>query len=151
MTQSRPVTVTKVNIVAKNYDQTVEFYRTLGVSIPQVLSEPPEARHAEAANHGDLSFALDNPALARIYNAEWRRVKQPNSVLITAQMPTREAVDETYQVLVATGHEGLQVPYDAFWGARYAIVRDPEGNSVGLESPLDEESRSWPPRQSPDS
>ena len=151
MKNSSSATIAKINIVATNYDKTVEFYRELGIRIPTVLSEPPETRHAEAESHTGSFFALDNPALAKIYNAEWRQTGRPNSVLITVQVPTREAVDETYGALVAAGHEGLQVPYDAFWGARYAVVRDPEGNSVGLESPLDERRRSWPPRQSPDS
>ncbi len=150
MSNSQPVTITKVNIVAKKYDETLEFYRLLGVSIPQVLREPSETRHAPAVDHGNSSFALDNPTLAKIYNAEWRRSALPNSVLLSAQLPTREAVDSTYAALVAAGHEGVQVPYDAFWGARYAVVRDPEGNSVGLESPLDEGKGSWPPVQSPD-
>ena len=150
MSKSQPVTIAKLNIVAKRYDETLEFYRVLGVSIPAVLGEPSDTRHAPAVDHGSSSFALDNPALAKIYNAEWRRWALPNSVLLTAQLPTREAVDSTYTVLVAAGHEGVQLPYDAFWGARYAVVRDPEGNSVGLESPLDEGKRSWPPVQSPD-
>ena len=27
--------------------------------------------------------------------------------------------------------------YDAFWGARYAIVEDPDGHTVGLMGPID--------------
>ena len=148
---SPPVTIAKVNIVAKKYDETLGFYRLLGVGIPTVLGQPAETRHAPAVGHGNASFALDNPALAQIYNAEWRRPAPANSILLTAQLPTREAVDETYAAILAAGHEGVQVPYDAFWGARYAVVRDPEGNSVGLESPQLEDKRSWPPVQSPGS
>ena len=42
-----------------------------------------------------------------------------------------------------------QPPFDAFWGARYAIVADPDGNDVGLMSPIDESRRTWPPAESP--
>ena len=35
-------------------------------------------------------------------------------------------------------------PIDAFWGARYAVVNDPDGNHVGIMSPSDEEHRSVP-------
>ena len=31
-----------------------------------------------------------------------------------------------------------QEPYDAFWGARYAVVSDPDGNGVGIMSPVDD-------------
>lgn len=128
MDGSQPVTIVKVNVVAVKYDETVEFYRRIGIQIPKVISEPPETRHAEALDHGSCSFALDNPALASIYNAEWRKFSASSSVLITVRLPTHDAVDGTYDVLVAAGYEGLQVPYDAFWGARFAVVRDPEGN-----------------------
>jgi uncharacterized glyoxalase superfamily protein PhnB len=143
--------ISKLNIVAKKYEETLRFYRTLGVSFPQVLAQPPGTRHAEAADHVGTSFSLDNPSLAQIYNAEWRQSAGHNSILITAELPSREAVDSIYAILVAAGYAGLQVPYDAFWGARYAAVRDPEGNSVGLESPLDNTTTYWPPKQSPDS
>jgi uncharacterized glyoxalase superfamily protein PhnB len=39
----------------------------------------------------------------------------------------------------------LQAPYDAFWGARYAIIEDPDGVAVGLMSPRSAEMRSPPP------
>jgi uncharacterized glyoxalase superfamily protein PhnB len=28
---------------------------------------------------------------------------------------------------------------DTFWGARYAVIEDPDGNHVGLMSPIDPE------------
>ena len=146
---SQPVTIAKVNIVATKFNETLAFYRLLGVNIPEVKGDPSETRHAPAVDHGASSFALDNPALATIYNAEWRQAAPKNSVLLTAQLPTRDAVDATYAALTRAGHAGVQGPYDAFWGARYAVVRDPEGNSVGLESPTDDGKRSWPPERSP--
>jgi hypothetical protein len=46
---------------------------------------------------------------------------------------------------MAAGYVGQQPPYDAFWGARYAIVEDPDGNPGGRMSPLDPARRSAPP------
>src|ERR671932_342152 len=62
---------------------------------------------------------------------------------------TRREVDERYAELVAHGGRAHQPPYDAFWGARYAIVDDPDGNPVGLMSPVDERRKSWPPAPPP--
>lgn len=62
---------------------------------------------------------------------------------------TREAVDDIYADLTGAGHKGHQPPYDAFWGSRYAIIDDPDGNSVGIMSPEDPERKSWPPSQPP--
>lgn len=96
-----------------------------------------------------MTFAIDNESLARIYSAEWRQAGTKNSVLITAQLSSRVDVDATYEKLTRAGYKSLQPPYDAFWGARYALVADPEGNSVGLESPAEASKQVWPPQESP--
>ena len=49
-----------------------------------------------------------------------------------------------YDELTSAGYLGLAAPYDAFWGARYAIVEDPNGIAVGLMSPIDPKHRVWP-------
>jgi uncharacterized glyoxalase superfamily protein PhnB len=41
-------------------------------------------------------------------------------------------VDRIYTDLVNAGYEGHLEPWDAFWGQRYATVRDPDGNGVDL-------------------
>ena len=45
-----------------------------------------------------------------------------------------DAVDATYADLVGAGHEGHLEPWDAFWGQRYAVVHDPDGNTLSLDS-----------------
>ena len=52
-------------------------------------------------------------------------------------METRAEVDALVAALAAEGVPVQQVPYDAFWGARYAVVSDPDGNAVGIMSPVD--------------
>jgi uncharacterized glyoxalase superfamily protein PhnB len=45
-------------------------------------------------------------------------------------------VDAKYAELVAAGYTGHKEPWDAFWGQRYAQVRDPDGHTVDLFAPL---------------
>jgi len=40
-------------------------------------------------------------------------------------------------------------PYDAFWGSRFAVVTDPDGNAVGLMSPRDDAFRGPSPSPPP--
>jgi uncharacterized glyoxalase superfamily protein PhnB len=47
--------------------------------------------------------------------------------------------------MLGHAHRGHKAPEDAFWGARYAIVEDPDGNSVGIMSAIDESKRRPPP------
>lgn len=46
------------------------------------------------------------------------------------------AVNAAYDDLVHSGYEGHLPPWDAPWGQRYAIVKDPDGNAVDLFSAL---------------
>ena len=67
------------------------------------------------------------------------------TAVIGFSLPSREAVDATVR-----GAHRLQVPSAGrsrttrFWGARYAVVADPDGNDVGLMSPKDLERRYSP-------
>ncbi len=47
--------------------------------------------------------------------------------------PTADA--ERYAELTSAGYRGRQPPFDAFWGARYAIVADPDTQICSLGSP----------------
>ena len=51
--------------------------------------------------------------------------------------------------MTGAGYEGAQPPYDAFWGARYAVLVDPDGNHVGLMSPSEDARKYWPPKPAP--
>lgn len=64
--------------------------------------------------------------------------------MIGFKVASREAVDGIYTDLTSAGYVSQQEPYDAFWGARYAIVEDPSGNAVGLMSPVDPSRRAEP-------
>ena len=98
---------------------------------------------------GDVSIELDTAASARLWHAGCRTDPASASVVIGFALPSREAVDERYAALIGAGYTGRQRPFDAFWGARYAIVADPDGNDVGLMSPIDEARLTWPPEESP--
>jgi hypothetical protein len=47
--------------------------------------------------------------------------------------------------LPAPGTTACRRPFDAFWGARYAVVEDPNGIAVGLMSLIDPAKQYWPP------
>lgn len=138
----------QLNIVAEDFDATLSFYRKLGVDISEGVSHDG-IRHAEVSLANGLTLEIDNRTLARTYNAAWRRPEGGTGAVIGFAVPTRESVDDLYRQLIADGCQARQPPYDAFWGARYAVIADPAGNDVGLMSPIDEDRKTWPPTQSP--
>jgi len=145
MSNEKPV-LSALNLVVRDMDSTLEFYRRLGVEIPEasVWRTASGAHHVDVAMPGGLGLDFDSEQLAQSYDAGWRSGTTARAV-IGFSLPTREAVDECYANLTSAGYEGPQPPYDAFWGARYAIVEDPDGNHVGLMSPVDPSRRSAPP------
>jgi catechol 2,3-dioxygenase-like lactoylglutathione lyase family enzyme len=128
----------QVNIVVSDMDAAVMFYRLLGVDLdPSTDNWPPGtgARHVHArepAPGGD--FDLDNEPMARTWGHEGL---EPGATVIGFSLPSREAVDDKYRELTAAGYRGRREPYDAFFGARYAIVEDPDGHPIGIMSPRD--------------
>ena len=135
----------QINLVVRNMHESLDFYRRIGLDIPAgaVWESGGRGHHVKAAGTGDVDLEFDSHALAHAYNQGF--AAERGRVVIGVGLESREAVDAAWQALLAEGAQGLQPPFDAFWGARYAIVEDPDGNPVGLMSPVDPTRRSAPP------
>ncbi len=127
------------NLVVSNMEASVVFYRKLGLTI---LDTDPEwqSHHRSAQVPGGINIDLDSHDFARHWNAGWKA----GMGVLGFRVDSRERVDELYQELTGAGYGGQQEPYDAFWGARYAVVEDPDGNAVGIMSAADPTKRSSP-------
>ncbi len=137
-----PAVLDMLNIVVHDVEAAAEFYARLGLQIPDTLPAW-QPHHRSAAGHGGLDVDLDSAAFAAHWNAGWSPDRA--GVVLGFRVAEREDVDALYAELTAAGHPGMQEPYEAFWGSRYAIVEDPSGNAVGLMSPPDPERRTAPP------
>ena len=129
----------QINLVVSDMEAAVVFYRRLGLSIPD--TDPAfQAHHRSARLPGGIDFDLDSVEFVRNWNRGWKS----GAGVIGFKVANREQVDAVYADLTSAGYVGQQEPYDAFWGARYAIVEDPDGNPVGLMSPIDPGRRTPP-------
>ena len=130
--------------MVKDIAESVAFYRRLGLAIPD--RDPLwDDHHRSAEVPGGVDFDLDSERFAPLWDAGWPGSKGRSGVVMGFRVSSRDAVDRLYEAVTSAGHTGQQEPYDAFWGARYAIVEDPDGNAVGLMSPIDPDRRSTPP------
>jgi catechol 2,3-dioxygenase-like lactoylglutathione lyase family enzyme len=135
----RPV-FDQVNLVVSDVEASVAFYRLLGLEIPDTDPEWSN-RHRSATSLGGIDFDIDSQEFARQWDPGWTG----GAGVLSFKVDTREAVDERYATLTGAGYGSQAAPYDTFWGARFAIVEDPDGNAVGIMSPSDPERRSAPP------
>jgi catechol 2,3-dioxygenase-like lactoylglutathione lyase family enzyme len=128
------------NLVVSDMDATLAFYQRLGLTIRDT-DDAWVAHHRSAVMPGGLDLDFDSTWFAEQWDQGWRG----RMGVLGFRVPSREAVDERYADLTGAGYTSQQAPYDAFWGSRYAIVEDPDGNPVGLMSPPDPKRRSTPP------
>ena len=134
----------QINLVVHDMAAMVRFYERLGVAFAPTVS--PWHRHhrsyASASMVEGFDFDLDSEAFATRWNAGWPQGQA--GPVFGFRLPSAEAVDAAYADLTGAGYLGQQAPYDGFMGARYAVVADPDGNSVGLMSPIDPTKSSIP-------
>jgi uncharacterized glyoxalase superfamily protein PhnB len=135
----------QVNLITHNMRESLAFYRRLGLDFPEgdVWESGGHLHHARAEAASEVSLEFESRELAHAYNAGFGAAR--GRVVVGLALDSREAVDTLWEELISEGAQGLQPPFDAFWGARYAIVEDPDGNQVGLMSPVDPARRSPPP------
>jgi len=139
-----------ISIVSRDPQASIAFYKLLGLDLEDHSGGPGDIVHMTVRGTKAADLDIDSHHLGTIYNAGVRAGTSSNTIL-GFSVDSREEVDRLYATLTDAGAPSRQVPYDAFWGARYAIVADPDGNDVGIMSPMDDTMRSWPPTESPSS
>jgi uncharacterized glyoxalase superfamily protein PhnB len=119
-----------LGVVVSDLGRAVAFYRRLGLEFPDDAEG-----HVEAPLPGGLRFMLDTEDVVRSSDPDWQR-PSASPVGIAFVCDSAADVDRLYGELTGAGYEGHKEPWDAFWGQRYAQVRDPDGTVVDLFAAL---------------
>lgn len=122
-----------IGLVVSDMAASVSFYRRLGFAFAEGAEGEP---HAEAGLPGGLRLLLDTEDTVRSFHPRWRPPSGGARASLALRCDSPGEVDTLYEDLVGAGHPGELSPFDAFWGQRYAIVLDPDGNGVDLFAPL---------------
>ena len=118
-----------IGIVSADLDRSRAFYRLLGIDIADGTD------HVEATLPNGTRLMLDTEEVMRSFRPDWTR-ETGNQLGLAFACASPADVDETYGRVVAAGFEGEKEPWDAFWGHRYAQLRDPDGVPVDLFAAL---------------
>ena len=108
-----------IGIVTSNMGRSIEFYRVLGLDVP----ETPDEGH------------VDSEDVIRSFRPDWMR-QAGNQVALAFECESPADLDQVYARVVAAGFDGEKEPWDAFWGQRYAQLLDPDGVPVDLYAAL---------------
>jgi uncharacterized glyoxalase superfamily protein PhnB len=116
-----------VGIVTSEMARSLEFYRHLGLDVP----DTPEEGHVNIDIADGIRLMLDSEAEVRKFRPDWDR-KMGNQLGLAFQCESPSQVDEVYARMTTAGFQGDKEPWNAFWGQRYAQLRDPDGVPVDL-------------------
>ena len=118
-----------IGIVTANTAESLRFYALLGVR----PDGDPDGDHVEATLPNGLRLMWDTEELIRQLEPEWQPPTGGHRLGLAFLC---EDVDATYAAVTGAGFMSAKEPWDAFWGQRYALVLDPDGNQVSLFAPL---------------
>jgi catechol 2,3-dioxygenase-like lactoylglutathione lyase family enzyme len=120
-----------VGVVTSDMGRSLAFYRLLGLEVP----DTPDDDHVTIELSGQVRLMLDTEEEIRKFRPDWTR-RTGNQAAIAFELPSSSALDEAYARMTAAGYRGDKEPWDAFWGQRYAQLRDPDGVPVDLYSSI---------------
>jgi catechol 2,3-dioxygenase-like lactoylglutathione lyase family enzyme len=124
-----------VGVIVEDMQRATEFYRRLGLDVPD---DAESKEHVEIAM-GGLTFFLSTKQA----NARWDPARTDASggyrIVLEFYLETRAALDAKYEELTGFGYVGHYAPYDVTPELRFAMVDDPDGNTVLLSAFLDDE------------
>lgn len=117
-----------VGIIVQDMAAALKFYRLLGLDIPPSADEED---HVEFVTSGGFRLAWDSLEMVKSFNEQWT-TPVGHRVGLAFKCASAAEVDQVYEQITAAGYQSHKAPWDAFWGQRYAIVVDPDGNLIDL-------------------
>ena len=126
-----------VGIVVGDMARSLAFYRRLGLAIPPEADAEP---HVEVDLPGGLRIAWDTVETIHSFDPSWTPPTGGHRIALSFLCDHPAEVDATFASLTAAGYRAHLPPWDAFWGQRYAVILDPDGNAIDLFARLPTET-----------
>ena len=122
-----------IGIVTRDMAASLAFYRALGVPVPEGSDDAP---HVDAHLDDGTALAWDTIETIRGFDPGYAPAQGGHRIALAFDQGTPAAVDAMCARLAAAGYPPHVAPWDAFWGQRYAVVLDPDGNAIDLYAAL---------------
>jgi predicted lactoylglutathione lyase len=134
-----------LGLIVQDMGKSLEFYRRLGLAIP----EGSEAKtHVEVKMGSGLTFFLDSrpsrwdPNFVSKDDPGRMEASGSYSSILEFYLKERDAVDAKYKELTGFGYQSYRAPYETSFGMYFAMIKDPDGNTILLSGDLGNSSQS---------
>jgi catechol 2,3-dioxygenase-like lactoylglutathione lyase family enzyme len=126
-----------IGLIVQDMEKSLEFYRRLGLAIPEGSEKQA---HVEIKMGSGLTFFLDSKP------ARWDPgfVEQPDRgqteapdrypSILEFYLKDRSTLEAKYTELTDFGYQGYRAPYETAFGMCFAMVKDPDGNTILLSA-----------------
>jgi predicted lactoylglutathione lyase len=123
-----------VGLAVKDMGKAQEFYRRLGVAIPAASEHEP---HVEIKMGEDFTFFLNTRAIPPDAQGS-AKTPETSRVLFEYYLKSQAAVEAKYAELIAYGYESYRAPFRFPNNMCFALVNDPDGNTILLSGDIEQ-------------
>jgi uncharacterized glyoxalase superfamily protein PhnB len=120
-----------VGVTSSDMKKSAEFYSLLGFVFPKFAEDE---QHLEATSPAGTRLMIDGKKL--ITEILGYEPKPANHSTFAIKFDSAEEVNAAAAKLGLAGYNVVKQPWDAFWGQRYCVVADPDGNMLDLFATL---------------
>ena len=121
-----------VAVSSSDMAKTVAFYELLGFMFPSWSADDKHVEHV--AKPGEVRLMIDTAELMEQLTGHPPTPPNHSSFAMLCDSPAE--VDAVAASLREAGHTLTVEPWDAFWGQRYATVKDPDGYQIDIFAEL---------------
>ncbi len=120
-----------IGLVVEDIKRSLAFYRYLGLDVADPAGD---LAYVEVKANG-YRISWNSVEMVKKLDPKWTAPKG-HRMELAFLCDSPDEVNTVYKKLEKAGHEVHKEPWDAFWGQRYAVVVDPDGNHVSIFCPL---------------
>ncbi len=136
-----------LGLIVEDMGRSLAFYRRLGLDIP----EGSETKtHVQVKMGSGLTFFLEsdpsrwNTEFVRKHRRGPEETSDGYRSVLEFYLKTQNAVETKYADLTGAGYWGRRAPYHTAFGMCFALVDDPDGNTILLSGDGDTNEPSKP-------
>jgi catechol 2,3-dioxygenase-like lactoylglutathione lyase family enzyme len=126
-----------LGVIVQDMPAALTFYRRLGLAIPD---DSDAQSHVEIKMGGGLTFFLDSKPTRWDPHFDAQAATQPRvaddryPVVLEFYVKEQAVLEAKYAELIAYGYEGFREPYQTSFGMYFAMIKDPDGNTILLSA-----------------